>query len=184
MADMIHDIKDILFSEDKIQKRVQELGVQISKDYVDKSPILIGILKGSFIFLADLARHININCEFRFVTAASYGFSSISSGNVRIGATDETDFKDRHLILVEDILDSGNTISALHEYVMGCKPTSLKTCAFLDKPARREHIIEVDYLGFKCPNEFVVGYGLDFAERYRNLPYIAILKPEIFADII
>lgn len=184
MPDMIQDLQNILFTEEKIKEKVKELGALISKDYSDKSPILIGILKGSFIFLADLARHIDINCEFRFVTAASYGFSSISSGNVRIGATDEADFRDRNLILVEDILDSGNTISALHEYLLGCNPKSLKLCAFLDKPARREKMIKLDYIGFECPNEFVVGYGLDFAERYRNLPYIAVLKPEIFADII
>ena len=178
---MHEDIREILFPQDAIAKRVTELGIQISKDYTCTTPILIGILKGSFVFLADLARRIDIPCEFRFVSAASYGFSSISSGNVRIGAADETDFTNRDLILVEDILDSGNTILALREYILRFNPKSLKTCAFLDKPARREVEISAEYMGFTCPNEFVVGYGLDYAERYRNLPYVGVLRPEIFS---
>ena len=178
---MNEDVKEILFSQEAISKRVLELGAELSKDYAGSTPILIGILKGSFVFLADLARCIDIPCEFRFVSAASYGFSAISSGNVRIGAADEADFTNRDLVLVEDILDSGNTIIALREYIMRFNPKSLKTCAFLDKPARREVEISADYTGFICPNEFVIGYGLDFAERYRNLPYVGILKPEIFS---
>jgi hypoxanthine phosphoribosyltransferase len=182
---MENDIKAILFSEEAIQKRVRELGEQISRDYAGKPLVLVGTLKGSFMFLADLARSVNMECEFQFVSASSYGFSSYSSGKVKIGAEFEVDFVDRDVVLVEDILDSGNTLTALKEFITtNCNPKSLKTCTFLDKPARREKIITADYTGFICPDEFVVGYGLDFGEKYRNLPYVAILKPEIFAEII
>jgi len=182
---MKNDIKEILFSEEVIQKRVKELGEQISREYAGKPLVLVGTLKGSFVFLADLARNIDIECEFQFVSASSYGFSSYSSGKVKIGAEFEVDFVERDVVLVEDILDSGNTLTALKEFITeNCNPRSFKTCTFLDKPARREKVITADYTGFVCPDEFVVGYGLDFGEKYRNLPYVAVLKPEVFADIL
>lgn len=173
-------MKSILFTEEQIRARVGALGDEITRDYAGKAPMLVGVLKGSFMFLADLARAIGLNCEIRFLSASSYGYSSISSGNIKIG--DGLDFKpaERDIILIEDILDTGRTLTALKELLAGFGPSSLKICAMLDKPSRREVPIAADYLGFECPDEFIVGYGLDYAERYRNLPYIASLKPDIY----
>jgi len=175
-----NDLKSILFTEEQIRARVGALGDEITRDYAGKAPMLVGVLKGSFMFLADLARAIGLNCEIRFLSASSYGYSSISSGNIKIG--DGLDFKpaERDIILIEDILDTGRTLTALKELLAGFGPSSLKICAMLDKPSRREVPIAADYLGFECPDEFIVGYGLDYAERYRNLPYIASLKPDIY----
>ena len=178
---MRDDLKDIIFSEGEIQKRVKELGVQITQDYVGKSPLLIGVLKGCFIFLADLSRYIELDCEVRFLTASSYGFSSVTSGKVKIGKDFDYEIEGRDVIVIEDILDSGVTLTALRDFVRARSPATLKMCALLDKPARRQVPLEADYLGFECPDEFVVGYGLDYAERYRNLPFIASLKPEIYS---
>ena len=177
---MTNDLKSILFTEEQIRARVGALGDEITRDYAGKAPMLVGVLKGSFMFLADLARAIGLNCEIRFLSASSYGYSSISSGNIKIG--DGLDFKpaERDIILIEDILDTGRTLTALKELLAGFGPSSLKICAMLDKPSRREVPIAADYLGFECPDEFIVGYGLDYAERYRNLPYIASLKPDIY----
>jgi len=178
---MENDIKDIIFSKKEIQKRVEELGVQITQEYADKKPLLIGVLKGCFVFLADISRCMNLDCEIRFLTASSYGFSSVTSGKVKIGKDFDYEIEGRDVIIIEDILDSGVTLSALRDFVTERSPASLKICSLLDKPTRRQVPIEADYLGFKCPDEFVVGYGLDYAERYRNLPYIASLKPEIYS---
>jgi hypoxanthine phosphoribosyltransferase len=178
---MENDLKDIIFSEEIIHKRVKELGIQITQDYKGISPLLIGVLKGCFVFLADISRSINLDCEIRFLTASSYGFSSVTSGKVKIEKNFDYEIKGRDVIIFEDILDSGVTLTALRDYIMECSPASLKICSLLDKPARRQVPIEADYLGFVCPDEFVVGYGLDYAERYRNLPFIASLKPEIYS---
>ena len=178
---MKNDIKDILFSEDVIQSRVKELGEQLSRDYVGKSLLIIGVLKGCFMFLADLTRHIDLECEIRFLTASSYGFSSVSSGKVNIDRDIDFDVKGKDVLILEDILDSGITLTALRAFVAKHKPDSLKICTFLDKPERRQLPITADYTGFECPNEFVVGYGLDYGERYRNLPYVASLKPEVYS---
>lgn len=178
---MKNDLKDIIYSEEDIEKRVIELGKQITMDYADKSPLLIGVLKGCFVFFADLSRHIDLGCEIRFLTASSYGFSSVTSGKVRIGNELDYEIKGRDVIIIEDILDSGVTLAALRDFISARSPASLKICALLDKAARRQVPIEADYLGFHCPDEFVVGYGLDYAERYRNLPFIASLKPEIYS---
>jgi hypoxanthine phosphoribosyltransferase len=159
---------------------VGELGAAITADYAGKNPLLIGVLKGCFVFLADLARAIDISCEVRFLTASSYGFSSVTSGTVTISKHLDFEIKDRDVIIIEDILDSGVTLNALREYVLALEPASLRICAFLDKPSRREVEVGVDYLGFEVPDEFLVGYGLDYAERYRNLPYVASLKPEVY----
>ena len=177
---MIDDLQEIIFTEDQIKKRVEELGMQISREYAGKAPLLIGILKGSFIFLADLVRNIDLKCEIRFLIASSYGFSYVTSGTVKVG---ELDFEivGRDVILVEDILDSGITLSAMRKLIAGNDPATLKICALLDKPARRQVPMEADYVGFLCPDEFVVGYGLDFAECYRNLPFVASLKPEMYS---
>jgi hypoxanthine phosphoribosyltransferase len=178
---MRDDIKDIIFSGKEIQKRVKELGDEITRDYAGKSPLLIGVLKGCFVFLADIARCIELDCEIRFLTASSYGFSSVTSGKVKIGKDFDYEIKGRDVIIIEDILDSGVTLTALRDFVNERSPASLKICALLNKPARRQAPIETDYLGFICPDEFVVGYGLDYAERYRNLPFIASLMPEIYS---
>jgi len=178
---MKNDIKDILFSEEMILKRVKELGEELSKDYTGKSLLIIGVLKGCFMFLADLARHIDLECEIRFLTASSYGFSSVSSGKVNIDREIDFDVKGKDVLILEDILDSGITLTALRAFVAKHKPASLKICTFLDKPERRQLPITADYTGFECPNEFVVGYGLDYGERYRNLPYVASLKPEVYS---
>jgi len=178
---LINDIKEIIFTEEMIQKRVAELGAELSKDYAGKSPVLIGILKGCFMFLADLSRKIDLDCEIRFLTASSYGFSSVSSGKVNIDKEIDFDVKDKDVIIVEDILDSGITLTALRALVAKHKPASLKICTMLDKPERRQLPIVPEYTGFVCPNEFVVGYGLDYGEKYRNLPFVASLKPEVYS---
>jgi len=176
-----NDIKDIIFTEEMIQKRVEELGAELTKDYAGKSPMLIGVLKGCFMFLADLSRKIDLDCQIRFLTASSYGFSSVSSGKVNIDKEIDFDVEGKDVIIVEDILDSGITLTALRALVAKHKPASLKVCTMLDKPERRQLPIVPDYTGFICPNEFVVGYGLDYGERYRNLPFVASLKPEVYS---
>jgi len=178
---MKDDIKDILFTEEAIQKRVKEMGAELTREYAGKSLLLLGVLKGCFIFLADLVRNIDLECEIRFLTASSYGFSSVSSGKVNIDGDIDFDVRGKDVIIIEDILDSGITLTALHAFVAKHKPASLKVCTMLDKPERRQLPITADYTGFECPNEFVVGYGLDFSEKYRNLPYVASLKPEVYS---
>jgi len=178
---MLNDISKTIFAEEEIRLRIKELGETISFDYADKSPLLIGILKGCFVFLADISRQITLDCEIRFLTVSSYGFSSVTSGKVKIEKDIDFEIECRHVIIIEDILDSGVTLTALRDYISERRPASLKICALLDKPARRQVPISIDYLGFECPDEFVVGYGLDYAERYRNLPFIASLKPEIYS---
>ena len=178
------DFKNILFSEERIKERVDELGAQITRDYQGMSPMLIGILKGGFMFMADLARKIDLNCEIRFLTASSYGMGAVTSGQVLVKEPLDFDLEQvagRDIILIDDIIDSGVTMLELRELFARFDPSSFKSCVLLDKAARREVPINVDYIGFHCPDEFVVGYGLDYAERYRNLPYIASLKPEAYS---
>jgi hypoxanthine phosphoribosyltransferase len=177
----IRDIKDILFSEERIKQRVNELGEQITYDYTGKAPLLVGILKGCFIFMADLARCVKLNCEIRFLSASSYGNAAAASGSVEIERLPGFEIAGRDIIIVEDILDTGATLAALREFLAVLCPSSLKICAMLDKPSRRKVPITADYLGFECPDEFLVGYGLDYAEHYRNLPYVASLKPEVYS---
>ena len=178
---MRKDIKEVIFTEEMIQKRVEELGAELTKDYAGKSLLLIGVLKGCFIFFADLARHIDVDCEIRFLTASSYGFSSVSSGKVNIDKDIDFDVEGKDVLIIEDILDSGITLTALRAFVAKHKPASLRLCTLLDKPERRQLPITAEYTGFVCPNEFVVGYGLDYGERYRNLPFVGSLKPEIYS---
>jgi len=178
---MNDSIKDIIFTEEMIEKRVAELGAALSNEYTGKSLLIIGVLKGCFMFLADLVRHIDLECEIRFLTASSYGFSSVSSGKVNIDREIDFDVEGKDVIIIEDILDSGITMTALRAFIAKHKPASLKICALLDKPERRQLPITADFTGFECPNEFVVGYGLDYAEKYRNLPFVASLKPEIYS---
>jgi len=178
---MSDDFKEILFSEEVIRQRVKELGVKITQDYSGTSPMLLGVLKGCYVFLADLARCIDLDCEIRFITASSYGKSTISSGDIKIGMDFDFEIAGRDLILIEDILDSGVTLTALLNVVKERSPSSVRICAMLDKPARRKVPVNIDYTGFICPDEFVVGYGLDYSERYRNLPFVASLKPEVYS---
>lgn len=178
---MIEDIEKVSYSEEVIRSRVQAMGQAISRDYAEKFPLIIGVLKGSFIFMADLLRAIDIPCETEFIAASSYGAGTVTSGVVKLTKDLTVDIRDRHVIIVEDILDSGVTLSFLREYMLDKEPASFKICTFLDKRERRSAPIEADYVGFECPDEFYVGYGLDFAEKYRNLPYIGVLKPEVYS---
>lgn len=177
---MERDVKEILISEDQIQQKVKELGERITRDYKGKDPILIGVLNGAIIFMADLMRHIDIPIEVDFMAVSSYGVSTESSGIVRILKDLDKSIEGRHVIVVEDIIDTGLTLKYLTTLLKDRNPRSIKLCSLLDKPKRRKVDIDIDYKGFSIPDEFVVGYGLDFKEKYRNLPYICVLKPEVY----
>lgn len=178
---MRNDIQSIFFTEAQIEERVSELGAEISRDFAGREPILIGVLKGSFIFMADLIRHVDISCAVDFMAVSSYGNKSATTGAVKINKDLSADIENRHVIVVEDILDSGLTLNYLTNYLTSRNPASITLVALLDKPSRRQAPISADYVGFEIPDAFVVGYGLDFAEKYRNLPYIGILKPELYS---
>ncbi|RLC58449.1 MAG: hypoxanthine phosphoribosyltransferase [Candidatus Cloacimonadota bacterium] len=178
---MINDIEEILITETEIQEKIKILGEQISKDYEGKNPVLICILKGGIVFLSDLMRSISIKVELDFMSLSSYGDSTKSSGVVRIKKDIDVDIANRDVIIVEDIVDSGLTLKYLDEYFMQHNPSSVKICTLLDKPNAHQIDIKIDYIGFEVGNEFVVGYGLDYAQKYRNLPYIGILKKEIYS---
>ncbi|AEF94612.1 hypoxanthine phosphoribosyltransferase [Desulfotomaculum nigrificans CO-1-SRB] len=173
-------VEKILLSEEQIKERVYQLGQEITKDYQDKDILVVGILKGAMIFLADLVRNIEVPTFFDFMAVSSYGAGTVSSGAVRILKDLDKSIEGKHVIIVEDIVDTGLTLQYLVENMKARGPASLKICTLLDKPSRRKVDVTVDYNGFSIPDEFVVGYGLDFNERYRNLPYIAVLKPEIY----
>jgi hypoxanthine phosphoribosyltransferase len=164
-----------------IQRRVRELGAQLAADYDGKNPLLVGVLKGSYVFLADLARQMDILCEIEFITVSSYGAGTESSGRVTMTKALGTVVENRHIIIVEDILDTGLTLDFLKKYLLDLNPASLKICTMLDKPSRRKVTIEADYVGYECVDAFYVGYGLDYAGNYRNLPFIGALKPEIYS---
>ena len=163
-------------SEEKIQKRIAELGKQISEEYKDKLPIIIGILNGSFIFMADLVKSVSINCEMDFFKLSSYGEAKISSGRVKMLKELNADIKDRHIIIVEDIVDSGLSIKYIEELIGESQPASMKVVTLLMKPASLKYDVKIDYIGFEIPNKFVLGYGLDYAQKYRNLRSIYVLK--------
>lgn len=177
---MVKDIERVLFSEEQIAEKIKEIGAQISKDYEDKNPLIISVLRGSFIFMADLCRAVTVPCEVDFMSASSYGAGSVSSGEVKIVKDLDTSVEGRHIIVVEDILDSGRTLSYLLKNLEARGAASIALCTFLDKPDRRVIPVDVDYCGFTVPDEFIVGYGLDYAQKYRNLPYVGILKPEVY----
>ena len=177
---MIQDVERILFTEEQLQKRVAELGAQITADYAGKNPVLASVLRGSYIFMADLTRQIKLPLTVDFMAVSSYGSGTTSSGQVEIRKDLSDSIEGRDLLIVEDILDSGNTLYYLQRILNARHPASIKICTLLDKPERRAKPIEADYKGFTIPDEFVVGYGLDYNEKYRNLPYIGILKPEVY----
>jgi hypoxanthine phosphoribosyltransferase len=180
---MCDDIAKVLLNSEQIQARVAEMGRQIGADYAESGDLLlVGVLKGCAMFMMDLVRAIELPLAFDFIAVASYGASTESSGVVRMLKDLDIDIAGRHLLIVEDIIDSGLTLAYLRSQLLRRNPASLRICALLNKPERRTADVPVDYLGFDIPNEFVVGYGLDYAERYRNLPYIGVLKPEIYSE--
>ena len=178
---MNNDILEILLSEEEIRDRVREIGAQITKDYAGKTPFFLGVLKGCFVFMSDLVRNVDLPCSMDFMAVSSYGRGTSTTGAVRITKDLSRDIEGKDVIIVEDILDSGVTLSYLKSYLGNRKPASLRIVTLLDKPSRRKADITPDYSGFTVPDEFVVGYGLDYAESYRNLPYIGILKPEVYS---
>ncbi len=168
-----------LIEEDALQARVRELGAEISRDYAGKDLLLVGVLKGAVFFMADLMRELTIPCEIDFMAISSYGAGTDSSGVVRILKDLDLNISGRNVLVVEDIIDSGLTLSYLVRTLTARKPASVDVCALLTKPERREVDVPVRYVGFEIPNEFVIGYGLDYAERYRNLPHVAVLHPDL-----
>ena len=179
---MKNDIKEVLFTEEQLRQKVDELGAQITADYQGKNPLIVSVLKGSYVFMADLTRRINVPCQVDFMVVSSYGAGTKTSGEVQIIKDLENSIDGRDLIIVEDILDSGVTLNYLMKVLTARGANSIRLCTLLSKPDRRRVDVPVDYLGFEIPDEFVVGYGLDFAERYRNPPYIGILKPSVYSE--
>lgn len=183
--DLSDDVAEVLIDEDRLQARVEELAQKIEADYVDvENPLLLCVLKGAFIFLSDLSRLLEMPHEVDFMAISSYGSGTTSSGAVRIVLDLKEDIAGRHVLIVEDIIDSGRTLAYMRRNLLARSPASLRICTLLNKPTRRAVEVPVDYTGFDIPDEFVVGYGLDFAQHYRNLPFIAVLKPEIFASVL
>ena len=181
---MIHaDVEEVLLSGDEVQTRVAELGAQLAADYEGRDPVLVSVLKGSIIFLADLVRAMPIPLSIDLMEVSSYGSSTESSGQVRIMKDLSTPIEGREVIVVEDIIDTGLTLNYLLRYLHDKGPASIRICCLLDKPARRLAPIEIDYRGFTIADRFVIGYGLDYAERYRNLPYIGVLRPSVYSAV-
>lgn len=177
---MHNDVEKVLISTEELQRRIAEMGKQISNDYQGEEILMIGVLRGAVLFMADLARAIDLHVSMDFMAVSSYGAGTTSSGVVRILKDLDEDIEGRHVLVVEDIVDSGLTLNYLLENLKTRKPASIKLCTLLNKPERRKVEVKIDYNGFDVPDYFVIGYGLDYAERYRNLPYIGILKPEVY----
>lgn len=178
---MESNIERVLLSQEQIQNKVEEFAAILSKEYEGKDPLFVGVLKGVVIFFADVVRRITVPCEIDFMCLSSYGGTN-TTGNVAVKKDLSVDIKGRHVVILEDIYDTGNSLAFLHKYLLSREPASLKICTLLDKPERRKPGIDLkpEMVGFTIPNEFVVGYGLDFNEHYRNLPYIGVLKPEAY----
>lgn len=178
---MIHpDVDQVLYSEEELRQRVKELGRQITADYAGRRPMLVSVLRGSYIFMADLTRAIDLDLTVDFMVVSSYGAGTVSSGQVEIKKDLSDSIEGRDLIIVEDILDSGNTLYYLMDVLRARRPASIRLCALMDKPERRTKPITADYVGFTIPDAFIVGYGLDFDENYRNLPYVGVLKHSVY----
>ena len=178
---MNKDIESVLLSAEEIEAKVSEIGAKISQDYAGKEPIFIGVLKGCWIFMADLMRHVDVNCSVDFMAVSSYVGTS-STGAVKINKDLSQDIKGKDVIIVEDILDSGVTLNYLKQYLQMREPASIAIATLLDKPARRKADVFADYSCFNIPDAFVVGYGLDYNEKYRNIPFIGVLKPEVYSN--
>ena len=175
------NIQEILLTEEQIQTRIRELGEVLTEDYRGKNPIILGVLKGVVIFYADMIRQIKVPCQMDFMCISSYEGTD-STGNIRVKMDLSADIEGRHVLILEDIFDTGNSLNYVYNYLLGKNPASIKICTLLDKPSRRKPgiTLEADYVGFTIPNAFVVGYGLDYDEYYRNLPYVGIMKPEAY----
>ena len=181
-SEMEKDILKVLVTEEQIKTRIDELGQALYEKFHDRNPLFLGVLKGSFVFMADLVRACQIKSDIEFIAVSSYQNATVSSGRVQITHDLQQDITGRHLIIVEDILDSGNTLAFLRDYFMTKGAASITIVTLLDKPSRRTKVITADLSGFTVPDEFVVGYGLDYCQQYRNVPYIGVLKPEVYSD--
>ena len=168
----------VLIEEEALNKRIKELGMEITRDFQGKKLVMVGILKGAVVFMSDLAKHIKLPLEMDFMAVSSYGASTKSSGVVRILKDLDLEVEDKDVLFVEDIVDTGLTLHYLCDYLLSRKPNSLKVCSCFDKPSRRKIPVTIDYLGFEIPDEFVIGYGLDYDQKYRNLPYVSVLELE------
>ena len=177
---MNDDILRVLYSEEELEAKCAELGAQISKDYEGKNLLLVSVLKGAVVFMTDLMRHITVPCSIDFMVVSSYGSGVKTSGVVKIVKDLDADLAGKDLLIVEDILDTGMTLHYLKQLLQDRNPNSIRIATLLDKPERRRAAVRADYVGFQVPDEFVVGYGLDYDEKYRNLPYVGILKPEVY----
>ena len=180
-SEMEKDILKVLITEEDLQKRIAQLGEAIYERFQGKRPLFLGVLKGSFVFMADLVRACQLKSDVEFIAVSSYENATVSSGRVKINHDLQQDITGRDLIIVEDILDSGNTLAFLKDYFLTKGASSITIVTLLDKPSRRTKAITADFAGFEVPNEFVVGYGLDYCQEYRNIPYIGVLKPEVYA---
>ncbi|MBP5237437.1 MAG: hypoxanthine phosphoribosyltransferase [Clostridia bacterium] len=180
MSSVHPDVQEVLISEEELAATVRSLGEQISRDYAGKNLLLVGILKGSVLFMSDLMRNISLDCNIDFMRVSSYGAGTSSSGKINIELDLRRSVKGYDVLIIEDILDSGNTLSLLKELLIQRGPESVKICTLLDKPERHMTDIKPDYIGKVIPNYFVIGYGLDYDEKYRNLPYVGILRPEVY----
>lgn len=179
---MEKDIQEILLTEEQIKTRIAELGKELTADYAGKDPIIVGVLKGVVVFYADMIREIKTHCEMDFMWISSYAGTN-STGKMEVKRDIASDIKGRHVLILEDIYDTGSSLDFTYRHLLSKNPASLKICTLLDKPERRKPGITLkpDYVGFTVPNEFVVGYGLDYNEEYRNLPYVGVLKPEVYS---
>lgn len=178
---MKEHMQQILLTEEMIQEKVKQLAATLSEEYAGKNPVFVGVMKGVVIFFADIVKNITVPCQFDFMWISSYSGTE-STGKMVVRTDVSADLKGRHVVILEDIFDTGNSLSFVYDHLMSKEPASLKICTLLDKPSRRKPgvTLQADYVGFTIPNEFVVGYGLDYNEYYRNLPYIGVLKPEIY----
>lgn len=179
-SEMERDILKVLVTEEELKARIAEMGAELYDRFEGKNPLFLGVLKGSFVFMADLVRACQVKSDVEFIAVSSYGNAFSTSGAVQITHDIQQDITGRHLVVIEDILDSGNTLSFLKQYFITKGAASVTICTLLDKPSRRTKVITADYVGFVVPDEFVVGYGLDYCQKYRNLPYIGVLKPEVY----
>ena len=180
---MDKDIQYVLLTQEQIAQRIAQLGEELTRDYADKNPVIVGVMKGVVVFYADMLRQIKTPCQLDFMWISSYAGTS-STGQMVVKRDISADLEGRHVLILEDIFDTGRSLDFTYRHLMEKKPASVKICTLLDKPSRRDEgiTLQADYVGFEIPNEFVVGYGLDYNEYYRNLPYIGVLKPEVYAQ--